>query len=645
MRCRRIRFSGYKRLAKTECDVSPRLLAFVGQNESGKSSVLAGLEWLTEDDETPLDRLDASRANKKSSGWVVGADYEFDADDLALLEPLGFKTVPKGMSLWKQVSGNLHIVFDDPREVKRDPAPFLAAAAALQTAGTRLARQIEAAAAEYGDGGRPSDWIAAVSRLLEDSEHAWEADDQAVARELAEWLEETPTGGKRPRDAKTAELVRSAATLGAAAHPKETGLDIMRSRVPKFVLFKDEDRVLPTVTVINTRQAVASARPAVRNLLAVAGLDAPATWRAYAEGDSGEVETLLNEANERLDAFFGQAWNQSNISVRLTLNESGLHAHIYEIESRRFTRIEERSDGLRAFVALAVFLESQHLDVPPILLIDEAETHLHFDAQADLVGVLLKQVNASQVLYSTHSPGCLPSDLGTGIRLLKRTGDTSEIRSHFWTNEAPGFGSLLFAMGAGAAAFSVCRWAVLAEGPSEMILLPTLIRLVTGLDDLPYQIAPGLSNARAYDMQVEEVAARVVYLADGDGDGDRYLRDLRQAGVDGDRLFQFPKNVALEDLLDREFYFKVVAGLLPEGGPVPTPGNVGGDEPVARALQHWAAAQRPKVKMPGKVAVAYAVLDQDEIALSDLAVEVLRAQHDAFISAFDAAGRTASGDD
>nr|WP_246220891.1 AAA family ATPase [Phytoactinopolyspora mesophila] len=407
----------------------------------------------------------------------------------------------------------------------------------------------------------------------------------------------------------------------------------MRKRVPRFVAFAEGDRALPTDTPIHTEEARAGIRPAIRNLLTVAGIDVEELWAACAASDSGEAKTILGNGNERLDAFFGQAWNQANISVHLDVNGRVLTTHIYEIDNKRYTRIEERSDGLRAFVALAAFLEAQDFSTLPILLIDEAETHLHFDAQADLVGVLLKQVKATQIFYTTHSPGCLPSDLGTGIRLLKRNGPTSDIVSHFWTNEAPGFGALLFAMGAGAAAFSACRWAVLAEGPSEMILLPTLLRQATELDDLPYQVAPGLSNARAYDMDVEEIAAKVVYLADGDGDGDRYQRELEGAGVDSERIFGLPRGRALEDLLDPTLYLETVAGMLADGAPKPSVKDMEPGIPIALSLARWAAQQSPAVELPGKVAVAYAVLDSSEITLATGAQATLKRLHTDFVAA------------
>lgn len=635
MKCTKITFEGYKRLADTDCNVSPRILAFVGQNEAGKSSVLNGLAWLTEAGETPLAPLDACRSNKKDGGWIVGARYRFDDEDLAVLEGLGLKDVPWGISLWKQFDGRLHVTFDDPDKPKRDPQPFIAAAQALTAATDRLGLQAEATDEADADDENvgPSSWVRLACELLKEADRKWSDADQEAVLALADWLDETPPNRKRARDAKAAALIRAVAELGVAQHPAEAGLDMMRKRVPKFVAFAEDDRDLPTDTPIHTEEARAGIRPAIRNLLTVAGVDVEELWAACAASDSGEAKTILGIGNERLDAFFGQAWNQANISVHLDVNAHVLTTHIYEIDNKRYTRVEERSDGLRAFVALAAFLEAQNFSTPPILLIDEAETHLHFDAQADLVGVLLKQVKATQIFYTTHSPGCLPSDLGTGVRLLKRKGPTSDIVSHFWTNEAPGFGALLFAMGAGAAAFSACRWAVLAEGPSEMVLLPTLLRRATKLNDLPYQVAPGLSNARAYDMDVEEIAAKVVYLADGDGDGDRYRTELQAAGVDCERIFGLPQGQALEDLLDPSFYLEIVAGMLADGASKPSVKDMQLGIPIARALARWAAQQSPEVELPGKVAVAYAVLDRSEVTLATGAQETLQTLHSNFVAA------------
>lgn len=636
MRCRRIMFEGYKRLADTECNVSPYLLAFVGQNESGKSSVLHGLEWLSEKDETSLPTLDMSRMNKKASGWIVGAEFTLGDEEKELIKHLGFAHAPTGISLFKQADGRLHIVFDHPRKPERDPAPFTKAAEALTRAQSRLEKQI-AAAAQEGDDDEDGEgleaWIAQVVERLSDPNIAWEAADERASEKLAAWLDQPSPRGKQPRDTKTAALIRTAAEIAGRPHPNAAGIDILRNRIPTFLLFHQDDRILPTVTPIDPKRR-GRMSSATKNLLAIAKVNIAAVWEAYTNGDSGEKRTLLDIGNRRLDEFFGEAWNQSNISVNLDVDERGLLTHVVDMDTRRFTRIEERSEGLRAFVTLAVFLGSQALEVPPILLIDEAELHLHADAQADLVGGLLRQINATQVWYTTHSPACLPSDLGTGIRLLERHGEKSKIKAHFWTNQEPGFGPLLYAMGAGAAAFSRCRWAVLGEGASEMILLPTLIRKATGLDDLPYQVAPGLANARGHDMDVEEVAARVIYLTDGDKAGSDYLSDLRAHNVPESRLKSLPADTSVEDLLDQDFLISVIDSLLPEGAPRPTSRAFRPTWTAGRSITKWAKDEGVAL---GKIAIAYEIIDRDpEIKLAPGAVEIVRELHNQFMAAFEA---------
>lgn len=74
-------------------------------------------------------------------------------------------------------------------------------------------------------------------------------------------------------------------------------------------------------------------------------------------------------------------------------------------------------------------------------------------------------------------------------------------------------------MGAEAAAFSAFRRAVLAEGVSEMILLPTLLRNASDGSQLNFQVAFGLSNLSAA-RAINEVALITTFLVDGDASGD-----------------------------------------------------------------------------------------------------------------------------
>jgi AAA domain, putative AbiEii toxin, Type IV TA system len=636
--CVKIRFEAYKRLAETSCNTDGRILAFVGSNESGKSSMLEGLVWLTNGQDDALPVVYENRSQGVADrDVVVEAEYELAAEDLALIDDLDLLEQPTKFVLQKRKDGTTGA--DASPYPKRNPQPFEAAASKLEATHRRLHAQFAAPVNEDDDEGEsPADWANEVLAALKEPDRSWSEEAVAAAEALADWLEDVaPTSRSgNPRDPKAAELVRIALGKSRAKHPRDVVRQRLLPRVPKFVLFEDEDRALSTVHQINDEASRRDPQPALANLLRIADLDLQRLWGFVDSGDVSSRETLIDEANENLQEFFTQAWNQSNVSVRLKVSGDRLEVYLKELgRGGPVTNIEERSDGLRTFVALAAFLASQELGVPPVLLIDEAETHLHYDAQADLVGVLLKQVNATQVFYTTHSPGCLPGDLGTGIRLLRRDTarpNASQIRHDFWTNEEPGFAPLLYAMGASAAAFSACRRAVLAEGAADMILLPTLIRMAIGKGDLDYQVAPGLSNAHTFGMRVEEVAARVVYLTDGDVEGQKYRQQLVDADVDASRIFSLPDGWASEDLIDREVLVEIVNTLLPKGAVVTEAGLRDG-QPIVKALQDW--GKREKVKVPGHVAIAYGLVNRArDLKLASGAETALVALHEQFVRAF-----------
>jgi len=293
----------------------------------------------------------------------------------------------------------------------------------------------------------------------------------------------------------------------------------------------------------------------------------------------------------------------------------------------------ERSAGLRMFVALVAFLSTRDTKIPPILLIDEAENHLHIDAQADLVNMFISQEQAARVIYSTHSPACLPPDLGTGIRSVIPSAENlqvSEIRNSFWS-EGAGYSPLMIAMGAAAAAFTPARCVVLAEGATEMILLPSLLRSATGIEVLPYQVAPGLSEVpRDFYTSLDLEGAKVAYLLDGDPGGKSLKIALMKHGVPEERIVMISVP-GVENLLFAAAYSDSVSALLAEcngGVEVPTLPRLG-----APAKSSWAAQLRKwadddNLAMPSKVAVANRIIEDGKAVAAAGFVETLAELHE-----------------
>lgn len=134
-------------------------------------------------------------------------------------------------------------------------------------------------------------------------------------------------------------------------------------------------------------------------------------------------------------------------------------------------------------------------------------------------------------------------------------------------------------------------------------------------------------------MRVEEVAAKVVYLADGDEGGAKHLRNLMEAGVAKDRIFQLPEGKSTEDMINRDDYVRVINGLLDEMNTRQTVSSnkLSRDKTIARALTDWAELNR--VRLPSKVEIAYALLGDGAVRLNVDGRKTLRRLHKQFITA------------
>jgi len=281
-----------------------------------------------------------------------------------------------------------------------------------------------------------------------------------------------------------------------------------------------------------------------------------------------------------------------------------------------FEVISERSDGLRQFVALFAFLSREGIvDSDNIVLTDEVETHLHYDAQADLVQMLARQKLARQVIYTTHSIGALPEDLGLGVRLIQPSAENaSEIINKFWAQNTRGLSPVLIGMGAATMAFLPVRYCLLTEGSTDMLLLPALIREATRKEALLFQISPGLSEASDRQIAIlRNEGRRVLYLVDGDDGGDSIRTKLRRAGVPDEEIISLNdvNPSVVEDYIKKEIYHAAVNEELRRSGhkseifiqEMP-------DHLRPTFVTKWCEANG--VKQPNKVDVAYRALEQLE---------------------------------
>ena len=628
-----LRLRRFRRFEDVRVNLDAPVIAVVGPNEAGKSTLLDALVALGRSGE--FDRRDITR-DLPPKGRVLEATFLLDEDDReALSNAVPEATNVRWYRVWRNTSGTQYH--------ETIPAvPWTGAAAErtrrslIKLKGLKWAQSIDIDLLERLD--------AAISLFPEsDSPREYGEDELHEIERLSDDLASATTQNPPATLGKVRENIVQFIASERMTRPDDKALKILDSRQPEILEFSESERTIHTNYDLENPSTWTNG---VRNLARLAQFELQQLADA-ASGDLPELrEDILRKANQRLNEVFAVHWSQAKLTVHL--NVQGITLEIFVAsDSGSLYRLEDRSDGLRTYLALIAFLDIKNLEIPPILVFDEAEGHLHWDAQADLINVLYAQDMASQVVYSTHSPGCLPHDLGHGMRAVIPTdSDRSKVENWIWASAA-GFRPILTHMGASSAALTPHRYAVATEGIADFVLLPSLLREATGEDSLPYQVVPGLAQLSQDGLRaIDSESDAMVYLTDGDPGGQALLRWLRREGIPAARSFSLPRGIALEDLVSAETLTAAVEEELRRSDNQPTAPLALPATGRASYLNKW--CEEKGVKPPQKRAVACRVLeltarnpqhDQRAPLLEERFRLTLSELHHSFLTAFSAQSR------
>ena len=525
MRVRSIRIQDYKRFAESSTlYVTGPLIAVAGPNEAGKTTLLEALGHLSE--VRAFSRREfTDRTIPDWSKVILSARFGVDEEDREALGDLLEKRTDYTLTVERR-AGEDHVRTGLDPKLTRDLRPRQETSSAIRKlAQSDVLRREETTIEGEAEGVSIDDSFTERAVSLADSlDDAGQDLSDAQRQELRVFADELEHEFANDRVAKATGQLRKLADLEDETHPNSRARKALLGRMPRFLRFDEDQRQLGT----NYEWAeLPSPTPALDNLFNLAEVDYDAYRTVALDRERrDELQTLERQANKTLREKFA-VWTQDELSLQFRADHEGMQLQILDHKTLKDVPFDERSAGLRSFVAFIAFASRYGGDRKPVLLVDEAETHLHYGGQADLIKVFERQQVAQAIIYTTHSIGCLPEDLGTTIRVVRPLGsERSRIENSFWSGGA-GLTPLMLAMGAHALAFTPARLAVLTEGPSDTILLPALFRTARAPryagGPLGFQIAPGVSNVSgetAADLELE--AGNVVYLFDVDAGGRRH---------------------------------------------------------------------------------------------------------------------------
>ena len=151
-----------------------------------------------------------------------------------------------------------------------------------------------------------------------------------------------------------------------------------------------------------------------------------------------------------------------------------------------------------------------------------------------------------------------------------------------------------------------------------MLLLPTLFRQATNRDYLEFQIVPGIAmTSKANFGLLENHAPKVAFLVDRDKDGEKYIKELKESGIEEERIYQLPKwnqALVLEDYVRKELYLEAVNEQIRKWNDRFIENNLMSINDISDSnrpefVKQWCKDPQNDLKIPDKVSITYYLLD------------------------------------
>ncbi|MCX4161226.1 MULTISPECIES: ATP-dependent endonuclease [Paraburkholderia] len=380
---------------------------FVGQNESGKTSVLDALGTTFSRENITSDDVRAGDPLPEISLRVVCTFAEIEPH----LEGPSAPQLKTVHDFWEKTNGEVTVIFSwhNQRDTKK---PFYCTMSLLNC------EELEITLSE----------LAPKTTITELPIVEPQLPPPASASEL------TPASAPQPLP-----------SLEAQSNPiepfsMESVCNAVYDAAPHFILFSEQSGILPNEIELDERHnPTGNGAGAAQNYLWAAGIDLPQMLAS----DRRSRESSMIRANARLTTAFNSFWSQTiGKATKLSLeceinfhenlpNESSVAGKPYLVFwiSDGHTRLypSQRSQGVRWFASFFLQLKAaKRLYDSAFFLLDEPGANLHSKAQADVLRLVNDLRHEIPIVYSTHSPHLIEYEHLHRILAVQRTGNEED---------------------------------------------------------------------------------------------------------------------------------------------------------------------------------------------------------------------------
>ncbi len=624
MQAKRFRIQNFRNIDDSGWVSLDQVTAFVGRNESGKTTLLKSFHKFNPATADPYDPMrefprdrymrDYVGGGSKGGEWpvcsvafAIGVELQ---DNIAALLPEG-QTIPVEVIATRYYDGSIEFDYEPTiEELFLSPEPVIAGLKAFASG----ARRLSAPAPEQEETTATTRNMLAqwATQILDQLKDITDLRIEAGVMLLAKLKAEVESKSS-PQTADLVEALQEAiapaldAAKAGPALPKINAL--IEESLPVLIYFEnygvlDSAIYLPRFLEDLQRDPNDPRARTINAMFKHVALDAKditelGNEEARAQRQGGHQPTpetvakdqrrkeeraiRLNSASNDISTRFSDWWSQRRHKIRY--HADGDYFRIWVADDRRpdvEIELEARSKGFQWFFSfyLVFLVESEEGHQDAILLLDEPGMNLHPTAQQELLGFFERLAEKNQLVYTTHSPFLVD---GEHIYRVRPVTEDSTGHSRISADTWPKDRETIFPLQA-AAGYAMLRGLfqhkknVLVEGMSDYYYLHALNQQcrAKGLAALPEDIyitpcggTKLVGNLAALFLGQD---VRPLILLDADEAGrvrrDALLKEL-YVGQNGhivmldDALAQPCADVEIEDIMGEAVILQALNAILP----------------------------------------------------------------------------------
>lgn len=373
-----------------------------------------------------------------------------------------------------------------------------------------------------------------------------------------------------------------------AVHPhitKEQLAQQIYSELPEAVLFNANSGILPNeIDLDENNQPVGEGAQAASNFLKILDLN----LKEIVGGDRRFRENLLSRANSRISEDFISFWSQDlGRSGKLALqcdienysSESGEKSgksHLVFWIKDESTQLypKQRSLGVRWFISFYLQLKaSEKSGGRKIFLFDEPGANLHAKAQGDVLNLLNKLSADIGIIYSTHSPHLIEYSKLYRVYAVQRSneeeGPTKVIDAHqLGTASTDTLSPILTAMGSDFSSQNVIKNKnnVLLEEMSGYYYMKAFWSLLSNSQEAHFIASTGVNKIENLVNMFLGWCLDFIVVVDDDKQGREAYKSIKlnvfgnNGNISDKQLLKLPDCSSIEEAFSQKDFAKLILG-------------------------------------------------------------------------------------